>query len=225
MKAAGRSLAAAGIAFAVIAVALGLLPAHSDFTPPAQGVTIYVSANGIHADLALPVAHGGIDWRRDFPAEHFAVDVSHGDYVAFGWGNRDFYEQTREWSDLKLGVVAKALVGRGASALHVMYAERERIASRGVAVVVTDAQYRRIASYVRGTLSADAAGRPRLIEGLSYWGSDAFYAAGATYNLVRTCNDWVRGALNAGGVRTPRWAPLAYPIVYQLRRAGGRPSP
>ena len=74
--------------YLIVALILGLKPRNADFRQPAQGITIYLHSSGVHADLVLPVAAAGVDWRATLPAAHFAGDVSSADYVSFGWGDR-----------------------------------------------------------------------------------------------------------------------------------------
>ena len=39
-----------------------LIPVNRGWTEPAQGTTIYIADNGIHADIIMPVKAQGLDW-------------------------------------------------------------------------------------------------------------------------------------------------------------------
>ena len=51
------------------ALAGSLVPVNHGWTEPKQGTTIYIADNGIHADLILPIAAQGLDWRPLFPID------------------------------------------------------------------------------------------------------------------------------------------------------------
>ena len=70
--------------------------------------------------------------------------------------------------------------------------------------------YARLVAHVRGTFARDAKGERSAFAGRGYTVHDTFYAANGHFSPVRTCNEWVREALAASGVRVPLWAPLPY---------------
>ena len=113
------------VLYGLAALALGSLPGpHRDPLPEQASVAVYLISNGWHVWLALPVRHGdgdqATDWTDWLPPEDFATDVSGRDYVAFGWGDRDFYMATRRPIDFRPGLAFAALLGRGPAAMHVM---------------------------------------------------------------------------------------------------------
>ncbi|HWU95851.1 MAG TPA: DUF2459 domain-containing protein, partial [Sphingomonas sp.] len=73
-----------------------------------EGVRIYVADNGAHTDLILPASAF-----RDVARPEHLADPRYGTepYMAFGWGNRDFYLHTAQWSDINLWRTARALAG------------------------------------------------------------------------------------------------------------------
>ena len=145
--------------------------------------------------------------------------MSSADYVSFGWGDRGFYIDARTWSHLTPGIAFAALIGRGQTALHVGYASRSKVQVNGLAVVVSEAQYQLLVAYIRQSFAKASDGGILLIPASGYWDSDAFYEAVGTYSAVATCNDWVRRALDHGGIRTAQWSPFDLALFYQLRRA------
>ena len=46
------------------------------------------------------------------------------EWIAFGWGDREFYIHTRTWRELRPGAAASALLGLGPAAMHVEYLAR-----------------------------------------------------------------------------------------------------
>src|SRR4051794_10747119 len=76
------------------ALAGSLVPVNRGWTEPAQGTTVYLADNGIHADLILPVAAQELDWRPLFPATDFAAVPPGARWIAFGSGERHVYLDT-----------------------------------------------------------------------------------------------------------------------------------
>jgi uncharacterized protein (TIGR02117 family) len=143
------------------------------------------------------------------------------EFVAFGWGDAEFFATTPTWSDLRAGTALRALSGLGDGAMHVEYVAAPG-AYAGREIRVDREQYARLAAYIHASFARDANGRPRRLPAPGYFDTDAFYAAIPRYSLWLTSNDWVRRGLAAAGVRTPRWAPFDTALFYQLSRIDAR---
>jgi len=199
------------------------LPVNRDFRPTPQeagGVTVYLRTNGVHADLVLP-AEGPHDWRAQFPAESVIAAAWLGSaqglrWVAFGWGDRDFYVHTRTWRDLRPATAAAALLGLGSGAMHVEYlADPLRYRARRIDLSLP--QYRALVAAVQAGFAPGPDGRPQRIAAPGYFDTDAFYEGTGRYTLWLTSNEWVRRALAGSGVRTAAWAPLDAALFWHLR--------
>ena len=217
------ALAAAPLAYLLLALLLGLLPVNRDFrpTPPeAGGVTVYLRSNGVHAELVLPAA-SPYDWRAELPPAGI-VDAARLAsppplaWIAFGWGDREFFVRTRTWRDLRPATAASALLGLGPAAMHVEYLARP-LDYRAQRIDLSPAQYARLVEGLRAGFARDAAGRPRRIDDPGYFDTDAFYEGTGRYTLWLTCNEWIRRVLAGAGVRTAAWAPFEAALFRQLR--------
>lgn len=181
----------------------GSLPANAGWRPPVEGVTIWVEANPIHTGLVMPKLAAGVDWRPFAPAEDLADPrYARFDHVAIGWGEKGFYLGTPTWRELRPGTVLGALVGSDATLLHVEHLPRPVAGDDERPVVLTPAQYRRLAAFIM------ASRRPGGARYRGYGVNDAFYDARGRYYLIRTCNSWTGDALRYAGVRVGRWTPL-----------------
>jgi uncharacterized protein (TIGR02117 family) len=216
-------VAALLLAYLLAAIVLGLLPVNRDFrpTPPADGgVTVYLRTNGVHAELVLPAA-APHDWRAEFVPEVVVDAARLGappalEWIAFGWGDRDFYIRTRTWRDLRPGAAAVALFGLGRGAMHVEYLARPQD-YRAQRVDVSAAQYRALVTAVRAGFTRDRDGAPLRIDDPGYFDTDAFYEGTGRYTFWLTCNEWIRRALATAGVRTAAWAPFDAALFWHLR--------
>ena len=95
------------LALYLLVALVGLIPVNNDFEPMTDGVEIMVTSTAIHADLVLPIRNEIVDWTQHLPPSDFAGDVSGATYVAFGWGNKEFYVDTPTWADVKAGTVLR----------------------------------------------------------------------------------------------------------------------
>lgn len=183
--------------------------------PPGARVPVYVCSNGVHVDLLLPVRIAG-DSRpgleRIFPPAHFRSDVRHLPWLAFGWGSRRFYLDTREWSDLRPGVALMAALGLDDSFMHVSYeaGPSARRDCRRVSLPVP--AYQALRQRILTRFMAPVSPLPDA----GYGDRDAFYAARGRYSLLQTCNVWAGDALRAAGVPMGWWTPFAGNVLGHL---------
>lgn len=198
-----------GLAASYLVVALigSHVPRHADWRAPSDGVTIYVVTNGYHSGLIVPVSAGGEDLSllirpTDLPSEKLA-----GNYLLFGWGDRDFYLGTPTLADVKVSTALSALIGSGKVLVHVDHLQTPADVVDPRAVQLPPAAYRNLLSYIRASIIIDGDGHAAAIAG--YGESDVFYEARGRYNLLHTCNNWTSDALAAAGVRTALWSPFS----------------
>src|SRR3546814_10757460 len=170
----------------------------------------------------VPTVTAEMDWRPLAPASHIKEPRLAGTYLAFGFGNRDFYLTTPTWADLTFKTAFAAAIGGGPSLIHVDH-ETDPVEDEYTRrMVVTPEQYRRLARYIRESFQLDEAGRSMPLIGRGYGWSDVFYASRRAYNFVRTCNEWTGEALRTAGIRAGVWTPLAQSIMWRLEAAPAR---
>jgi len=189
------------------AAALGAgLAVNGGREPPAEGVRIYVADNGVHTDLILPAAAF-----RDIARPEHLRDPRYGaePYLAFGWGDRDFYLHTASWGDVNAWRVAKAMVGAGSTVLHVAHVPEPRAGGPVRTLLLRPEEYRRLVEHVRGSFAAGPVVR-------GYGARDAFYTAKGGYSAIRTCNEWTGRGLRKAGVPMGIWTPLPWGVMLWL---------
>ena len=204
--------------YGLLALLLPRIPVGPDASsPPTEGVTVWVESNGVHTDFVVPTRSATIDWEERFPIEWFPELARPCDFVAIGWGDRGFYLETPDWSDLRFSVAFKAAFFLGSAAAHVEWIPYEPEPGEGCRkLVLTEAQYRRLVDYLLATFQRDEAGRFRHIDHRGYNTRDAFFEANGTYSLIRTCNEWTGAGLDAIDVRTGAWTPFAGDVLRWL---------
>jgi uncharacterized protein (TIGR02117 family) len=200
------------------AVVLGLLADHRDFRESPGGTTIYVISEGVHTDLVIPASALSLIRSGALPVSDLSINSDESNYIAVGWGDREFYLTTPTWADLRLTTAWRALSGSNPTLLHVE-ATAPLAQLPGVRKIrLSDSQLAALASFVEASFALDVAGKAQRIAGAHYDAHDAFYVAQGHYSLSKTCNEWVREALDSAGVRSPLWSPFPSAIFYQLSR-------
>ena len=201
--------------YLVAAVALGLLPANRDFTQAADGVEIGFVSDGFHVDIVLPMTAAGIDWTRWCPTDAFGGAPAPA--IAFGWGDQDFYLETRSYADVRPLTALRALLFSTHTLLHVTYVDNPSRIGDAYHITITPEVYRRLASYIAATFRRDGAGdRAERLPVRGYGARDAFYRAAGTYSPFETCNEWLGAGLRQAGIRTGWWTPFAFGITAHL---------
>jgi uncharacterized protein (TIGR02117 family) len=194
-----------------------LVPVNRHWSEPAQGTTVYIADNGIHADLIMPVEAQGLDWRPLIPASDFAGAPSGVRWIAFGSGEQHVYLDTPRWRDIRLSTIWSALAG-GPRVVHVEYVPTPYYAAREIRV--RPEEYRRLWAAVRADFALDRRGRPQRIDHAGYGPYDAFYRASGRASALRTCNVVAANWLRLAGVKTSLWPPFVNGLTWRYRRFG-----
>ena len=201
--------------YLVAALIGSLVPVNRGWVEPAQGTTVYLASNGVHADLLMPIAAQGLDWTSLLPAHDFARIPSGAGWVAFGAGDEDIYLNAPTWWDLTPRTAVAALRG-GKKVIHVEYVPAPSYAVREIRL--RPDEYRRLWASVRASFQLDEHGHPKRIDHPGYGPSDAFYRGVGKASLFRTCNSWVADRLRLAGVKTSLWPPFVQGLVWRYRR-------
>lgn len=178
-------------------------------------ITIYLRTNGVHTDFIFPLENEVMDWQEFIPSETVPSKTAVFKYISFGWGDLKFYQETKEWSDLRFPVAFQAVFLESPSALHVTLEPAIRMTKPVVAVDVTKEQYRKLVEYVLAAFQKDGSGNPNPVEGLHYNQHDAFFHAKGSLHFFYTCNTWINNGLKHANLRACLWTPFDEGIFYQ----------
>jgi uncharacterized protein (TIGR02117 family) len=195
--------------YLIFAFGLSSIPVNSDFQSCKKDcIGIYLLTNGVHADLVLPFKNQHMDWSKFVnPAGTYSGDSSAVN-VAFGWGDKGFYLETKTWGDLQVSTAFNALFFLSSSAMHVTFYKGLRETESCKKIYITKEQYLMLVNYIIGSFDTNSSGIPQQIVGAAYWDNDSFYEAKGTYNLFFTCNTWVNEGLKKAGLRACLWTPF-----------------
>ncbi|MEM7187408.1 MAG: TIGR02117 family protein [Bacteroidota bacterium] len=169
-------------------------------------ISIYILTNGTHTDIVLPVSTDQIDWSQQIKYEHTVSTDTTYSYIGIGWGDRTFYMNTPEWSDLKVSVALKAALGLSPSAMHTTYHKELKTGPHCKEIQISKEQYGRLIEYITDRFEQDAKGNfIPIATTANYGNNDAFYEANGSLSIYNTCNTWVNGALKEAGQRACVW--------------------
>jgi uncharacterized protein (TIGR02117 family) len=216
-----RIFYAVGIVFLIsilIALLLSFVPVNTSFAKGQQEtIEIFITSNGIHTDFVLPVETKVINWREKLPLSQFRGVTNNYESISFGWGDRKFYMETPEWSDLTLKVALSAVFWPTPTAMHVQYIPNTlQPSKRKRPVHLTLAQYSKLVIYIQDSFQTDSSGFI-LIPGAGYTPLDNFYEGKGKFFFPKNCNNWVNAGLKAAGVKTAFWAPFPFSIMRHLK--------
>jgi uncharacterized protein (TIGR02117 family) len=202
-------LLGAALLYVIVAFGFLLFPANQHAASAPTEVDAYIISNGVHTDFLLPVQTSAIDWKSIFDPHAVTDPAVATDYIAIGWGDREFYLNTPEWKDLTASRAFHALFGHDSSLIHVEYFSRDDVThfSQRYRLHLTQAQYKSLVNYVLNSTALQH-GSAQPIAGRHYGSDDAFFEANGHYNLYTTCNTWTGDGLQVAGVPVSRWTPF-----------------
>lgn len=189
----------------------GMVPANRDWVQAKRGVVIFVETNGIHTGITVPVAAAGVDWRDLVKPGHLADPRYAGAFLSFGWGERKFYLDTPTWADVSASTIFRSAIGSDETLVHVDHLPPPIPGEHTRTLILSPAEYRRLADHIRASFRLDAAGRAQPVKG--YGPADIFYEGRGHYDAFTTCNSWTGNALRHAGVRIGAWTPFSWTVM------------
>lgn len=171
-----------------------------------EEVTIYIKTNGVHTDIVVPVKSDQIDWSKEIKYSNTTLNDTTYHYLAMGWGDKGFYLETPEWSDLKVSVAFKAAFALSTTAIHATFYKHLNENDSCKKIIISREQYSRLITYIKESFKLNDKGHFMYINTTANYGkTDAFYEANGKYSFMKTCNTWANGALKASGQKCCLW--------------------
>lgn len=199
--------------YASASLAFMLWPANAGRTTAPPAVEAWVFSNGVHTDLVLPIRNAAVDWASVFPPGDARAAPADAQFIAIGWGDREFFLHTPTWADLTARRAFGALLGGNRALLHVQWLHRPLPGKALRPLPLSQADYAALVGHVRDALPQ---GRATPIPAAGYAQNDAFYEALGGYNAFETCNTWTGRGLRRAGVPVSRWTPFDFNVVAHL---------
>jgi uncharacterized protein (TIGR02117 family) len=170
-------------------------------------------AAGWHTEIALPV-HAIPD-----PLRAVARDFPGSQYLAVGWGERNYYMARAPTFD---DAMSALFPGPAVLLVTPLYSppRDSRAGAQVFEVGLSTAGLDRLSSYIWAAFEKSGDGTPRRLAAGPEPGS-AFYGATGTYSASYTCNTWTAEGLRVAGISvTPAGVVFASQVTQQLRSLG-----
>jgi len=193
----------------VLAIVLSYIPASAENTTVSEGITqiVYIQSEDAHLDIVLPIALVDTALKAKLNVPDFTK------YIAFGWGNKEFYFNVPQWKDLSVGLAFRALFMQLEAAQHVVYSACSQ--ENWTAVQVHPLQLKALNNFIANSfVLEDGKLKPCLCPG--YCKNDCFYDAKGKYSCINTCNVWVNDAMKASSIPTAKWSPFHFGVLQHL---------
>lgn len=184
---------------------------------PNEDVAIYIKSNGVHTDIVVPIKSEYKDWSEKLKFDHIASRDSTMQFVGIGWGDKGFYLNTPEWSDLKFSTAFNAAFYLGTSAMHATFYKQIKENENCVKINISKEEYANLIKYIEDSFQVDSEGNPILINATTYGQNDSFYEANRKYSLFYTCNTWANNALKSADQKAAVWTPTDTGIFRHYR--------
>ncbi|QDP84201.1 TIGR02117 family protein [Chryseobacterium sp. SNU WT5] len=181
-------------------------------------VEAYILTNGVHTDIVVPIKTKQYDWSKEIRFENTTSKSTDFNYLSIGWGDKGFYLDTPEWSDLKVSTAFKAAFWLGESAMHCTFYKDMKESDDCKKLMLTERQYQNLIEFINKKFDRDQNGHLNLIKtDAVYNDHDAFYDANGSYSFLYTCNTWTNNALKAAGQKAALWTPSDFGIFHHYQ--------
>lgn len=179
-------------------------------------ISIYILTNGMHTDIVVPIKTDVIDWSVTIP---FTDTKSKKVFenIAFGWGDKGFYLNTPEWSDLKPSTAINAAFG-GTTAMHITFYNDLYVGENCKKIKISIEDYKNLVQFMKNSFALDSNRKIQYIKTDALYGdNDSFYEANGRYSIFYTCNTWAASALKSANQKAPLWTATQQGIFYHYR--------
>jgi len=195
------------VLYIIVALVLPRFSVNSEDKNPKEDVAIYIKSNGVHTDIVVPIKTEYKDWSEKLKFVHIPSKDSTMQFIGIGWGDKGFYLNTPEWSDLKFSTAFNAAFYLGTSAMHATFYKQIKENENCIKINISKEEYANLIKYIEDSFQLDADGNPILITATTYGQNDSFYEANRKYSLFYTCNTWANNALKSADQKAAVWTP------------------
>ena len=168
-------------------------------------IVIYLQTNGVHTDIILPIKCELKDWSKQISFNNTKAQDTTCQFLAFGWGDKGFYLDTPQWSDLKVSTAFNAAFGLGNTAVHTTFYKEIKENINCVKVIISKENYIKLIYYIENSFQLDSNQKPLFISTTTYGKNDSFYEANGSYSLFHTCNTWANNGLKFANQKAAFW--------------------
>ena len=193
----------------IVAILLSYFTTTPDKVACQQQETAYVATNGVHLYIILPIDQVEKELTNKLPVDERVH------YLSFGWGDKEFYTKTPNWSDLTFSTAFTALLQDSPAALHMItYRSKRR---HWYPVTLCPEQVNQLNNYIKQFFKTEDGSFIKIHDVPGYSANDHFYEAKGNYSLFYTSNVWVNQALKEINIETSIWSPFDFGVLHHIK--------
>ncbi|WP_162652438.1 TIGR02117 family protein [Lentilitoribacter sp. Alg239-R112] len=181
-----------------------------------QGQKIYVSSNGFHSDIIVPISDQILS-KLPIKSEDFPNKLIDSQYLIIGWGSKTAYTSLLELTDMSASILAKSLFFDD-SVIHVQPYNKELENSALKAITLDEIHFEKLLKFIANTFYYNAAGQSELVINASHGFGDVFFKAAPKYHIFYSCNVWTGEALREAGLIMGIWTPFTQSLEWSLSK-------
>ena len=203
--------------FYFLGVLLGaLVPANPSFSETEQGIAVFVTTNGFHTDLVLPVRNRRDKCFRVFEHPDFSGKYAHYQYVGLGWGSRNWYLASFDGFPSAENILTTLFIPNH-TLMHVEFYRNALQTGKEVKkIVISEAEYEKLVNFADASF-AEKDGYFDKLALAGYGENDWFFEAKGQYHLLNTCNIWTGEGLKQAGIKVSAWTPFESGVFFYLK--------
>ncbi len=195
------------IVYTLVSLLLSAITVNDD-TPqdhPENKQAIYLSTNGVHLDIILPLELMDESLLQDLVIENQEK------YLAFGWGDEGFYLNTPTWGDLTFKTAFKAMFLKSTTLMHVTRHSQKR--ASWTSITISNEELNKLNAFILQSFYLDSEGRKVELPNTGYHNYDHFYKALGSYSSIKTCNSWANSGFKKSGLKAAFWTPFDFGLL------------
>ena len=194
------------VVYLLVSLILTFIPVNNEEEYTEKNKSIYLNSNGVHLSIIIP--KNQIDLKLLNGLIYFGND----NYFSFGWGDKNFYLNTPNWSDLTFNNAFKALFINSSSLIHLT--RYSTTSNDWTEIKVSQNQLNKINQYIYKTFYFDTLDKKVVLNNKGYSNNDDFYEALGSFSCFKTCNSWVNSGLKDSNIKACLWTPFDFGLLY-----------
>ncbi len=180
-------------------------------------VQCFLKSNGSHVDIVMPIRTDSFDWSQILSQKDIEYKDSVFAWVAFGWGDKNFYLNTPTWGDLTFSTAFNAAFWLSTGAIHVTYYAALEKSENCLPFELSKEQAGKLFEFIAQDFQLSSGKVMHIPTERVYGPRDAFYDSNKRYSVFHTCNTWVNDAFKFSGYQHCLWTALEFGVMDLLR--------
>lgn len=197
------------IVYLVVSLILTEITIDRKATSTISNNTVFLNTNGVHLNIILSKNDMNSNLLKDL------VYSETENYIAFGWGDENFYINTPTWNDLTFSNAFQALFLKSSTLMHVTRYKQKQ--NDWVKIEINKSELQKLNEYILNTFKKDEKGNKIILKNKGYSRVDDFYKAKGSYSCFKTCNSWINSAFKESELKSCYWTPFDFGLIKKYK--------